>query len=58
MGLWRKIWKQRKIGLFKSILRCCSPDMGIGMSYRGIFMQPALPDGHWLKEHKLYSIDL
>lgn len=30
----------------------------IGMSYLGTFMHPALADGHWLKEHKLYSIDL
>lgn len=30
----------------------------IGMSYQGTFMHPALADGHWLKEHKLYSIDL
>ena len=29
----------------------------IGMNYRGTFMHPALGDGHWLKEHKLYSID-
>ena len=30
----------------------------IGMTGQGTFMHPALPDGHWLKEHKLYSIDL
>lgn len=30
----------------------------IGMSYQGTFMHPALADGHWLKEHKLYSINL
>lgn len=30
----------------------------IGMSYQGTFMHPALADGHWLKEHKLYSIEL
>lgn len=30
----------------------------IGMSYQGTFMHPALADGYWLKEHKLYSIDL
>lgn len=30
----------------------------IGMSYEGTFMHPALADGHWLKEHKLYSIKL
>ena len=30
----------------------------IGMSYQGTFMHPTLADGHWLKEHKLYSIDL
>lgn len=30
----------------------------IGMSYKGTFMHPVLADGHWLKEHKLYSIDL
>ena len=30
----------------------------IGMSFQGTFMHPALADGHWLKEHKLYSIDL
>lgn len=30
----------------------------IGMTCEGIFLHPALPDGHWLKEHKLYSIDL
>ncbi len=30
----------------------------IGMMYEGIFMHPALPDGHWLKEHRLYSINL
>lgn len=30
----------------------------IGMSYEGKFMHPALPDGHWLKVHKLYSIEL
>lgn len=30
----------------------------IGMTFEGTFMHPALADGHWLKEHKLYSIDL
>lgn len=30
----------------------------IGMTYQGTFMHPALDDGHWLKEHKLFSIDL
>lgn len=30
----------------------------IGMTYEGLFMHPALADGHWLKEHKLYSIGL
>lgn len=30
----------------------------IGMIYGGTFMHPALADGHWLKEHKLYSIEL
>ena len=30
----------------------------IGMRYQGKFMHPALANGHWLKEHKLYSIDL
>lgn len=30
----------------------------IGMSFQGTFMHPTLADGHWLKEHKLYSIDL
>lgn len=30
----------------------------IGMRYEGLFMHPALADGHWLREHKLYSIDL
>lgn len=30
----------------------------IGMTPEGLFLQPALPDGHWLKEHKLYSIVL
>ena len=30
----------------------------IGMSYQGTFMHPALADGHWLKKHKLYSIEL
>lgn len=30
----------------------------IGMSFHGTFMHPALADGHWLKEHKLYSFDL
>lgn len=30
----------------------------IGMTRQGTFMHPALPDGHRLKEHKLYSIDL
>lgn len=30
----------------------------IGMTFDGLFMHPALPDGHWLKEHKLYSIVL
>lgn len=30
----------------------------IGMTYDGLFMHPALAEGHWLKEHKLYSIDL
>ena len=30
----------------------------IGMIYKGTFMHPALADGHPLKEHKLYSIDL
>lgn len=29
----------------------------IGMIYMGTFMHPALVNGHWLKEHKLYSID-
>lgn len=30
----------------------------IGMTRQGTFMHPALPDGHRLKEHKLYSIAL
>lgn len=30
----------------------------IGMTYQGTFMHPVLADGHWLKEHKLYSKDL
>ena len=30
----------------------------IGMTFEGLFMHPALADGHWLKEHKLYYIDL
>ena len=30
----------------------------IGMNLAGTFGHPALPDGHWLKEHILYSIDL
>lgn len=30
----------------------------IGMSFEGLFMHPALAEGHWLKEHKLYSLDL
>lgn len=30
----------------------------IGMTPEGLFLHPALPDGHWLKEHKLYSIVL
>lgn len=30
----------------------------IGMTYEGRFMHPALADGHWLKEHKLYSLEL
>lgn len=30
----------------------------IGMSYEGTFMHPALPEGHWLREHKLYSMEL
>lgn len=30
----------------------------IGMIYKGTFLHPALADGNWLKEHKLYSIDL
>ena len=30
----------------------------IGMSFEGLFMHPALAKGHWLKEHKLYSLDL
>ena len=30
----------------------------IGMSCQGTFMHPALADGHWLKEHKLYSVEL
>lgn len=30
----------------------------IGLSYEETFLHPALPDCHWLKEHKLYSIHL
>lgn len=30
----------------------------IGMTYQGTFMHPALADDHWLKEHKLYMIDI
>ena len=30
----------------------------IGMTCKGTFMHPALTDGHWLKEHKLYTLDL
>ena len=30
----------------------------IGMNYEGLFIHPALAEGHWLKEHKLYSLDL
>lgn len=28
----------------------------IGMTFEGLFMHPALPSGHWLKEHKLYKL--
>ncbi len=30
----------------------------IGMTFERLFQHPALTDGHWLKEHKLYSINL
>lgn len=30
----------------------------IGMKFEGTFLHPALSDGHWLKEHQLYSVDL
>lgn len=30
----------------------------IGMNYDRTFMHPALAEGHWLKEHKLYYIDI
>lgn len=30
----------------------------IDMRCQGTFMHPALADGHWLKVHKLYSIDI
>lgn len=30
----------------------------IGMTFSGRFMHPALPDGHPLKEHVLYALDL
>lgn len=30
----------------------------IGMTMERLFMHPALADGHWLQEHKLYSIEL
>lgn len=30
----------------------------VGMTFEGRFMHPALADGHWLKEHVLYSIAL
>lgn len=30
----------------------------IDMRCQGTFMHPALADGHWLKVHKLYSVDL
>lgn len=30
----------------------------LGMSCLGTFMHPALPEGHWLREHRLYSLDL
>lgn len=30
----------------------------IGMNFDTTFMHPALPDGHWLKMHKLYTIEL
>ena len=30
----------------------------IEMSFEGLFMHPALAEGHGLKEHKLYSLDL
>lgn len=30
----------------------------IGMNHVGKFQHPALPDGHWLKEHLLYCIEL
>lgn len=30
----------------------------IGMKFKGTFMHPSLADGHWLKEHKLYSIEI
>lgn len=30
----------------------------IGMTFEMLFLHPALPDGDWLKEHKLYSLDI
>lgn len=30
----------------------------IGMRYHGTFMHPALADGHWLKKHRLYVLDI
>ena len=30
----------------------------IDMTCKGTFMHPALTDGHWPKEHKLYTLDL
>ena len=30
----------------------------IGMKFEGLFMHPALADGHWLREHKLYVMEI
>ncbi len=30
----------------------------IGMIYQGTFMHPALPEENWLREHKLYALNL
>lgn len=56
----RKIGLTGKVYSFTAVPNLPSENVmkRIGMTYSGRFLHPALCDGHWLKLHKLYFLEL